>query len=88
MKVADGSGDAIAATPLCDGGVGSLVDPFEKRAAVDESDDSDICGLDADAVNRLVAANLWRTCRPGGLLCRLHLLPPAAVDAAMMSARP
>jgi hypothetical protein len=29
MKVANGGGDAVAATPLCGGGVGSRVDPFE-----------------------------------------------------------
>ena len=29
VNVADGGDDAVAATPLCGGGVGSLVDPFE-----------------------------------------------------------
>jgi hypothetical protein len=84
VKVADGGYDAIAATPLCGNAMGGLVDPVEKCAAVDESGDADIRGLDADAVSCLVVANLWR---PGRLLCRLHLLPPAALDAAMMRAR-
>jgi hypothetical protein len=73
VKVADGGDDAPIATPLCGNAMGGLVDPVEKCAAVDESGDADIRGLDAEAVSCLVVANLrW----PGRLLCRLHFVAP------------
>ena len=93
VNVADGGDDAVAATPLCGGGVGSLIDPFEESAAVDEADDADISGLDTEEVDCRVAARLWWAGRLGALgqiftrrlLCRLHFDgPPLAWLQPMM----
>ena len=67
VNVADGSGDAVAATPLCGVGVSGAINPFEQFAAVDDTEDADVSGFDAEAVDCLVAARLWCAGRLGAL---------------------
>src|ERR1700752_3066613 len=68
VNIADRGGDAAAAAPLCGGGIGGVVDPFEQFPSVDEAEGADVGALDAGAVVHLVATRLR-------LLYRLHVGP-------------